>query len=254
MRLGLKQELYGRYTCVFEYRGTGRVEWNVYLNVAPILILPLIPPPPPLLESGLENPRCLQGSAAANLTEQWRHACEVLAYPPVAPSHHMWNWSNAENAITVIRSTLVQQSPQAMMVFDQLLRLAEDEQRDSRDCLGLLVPQNASVSVGKPTLFWCYAKNEIGVSGARWPQDYDAPELPSWAVWLLVLQALGMAVAATVAWCRCCHHSHRRRNLLDRVLRWVSSRLPPFASFTGDWGLVAVGLDDSGCGNASHRH
>lgn len=145
-------------------------------SVAPILTLPVIPPPPPLLESGLANPRCLQGSAAANLTEQWRHACEVLAYPPVAPSHHLWNWSNAENAIAVIRSTLVQQSSQAMMVFDQLLHLAEDERRGTSDCLGLLVPQNASASVDRPTIFWCYAKNEIGVSGARWPQDYAPPE------------------------------------------------------------------------------
>ena len=136
--------------------------------MAPILNLPTIPPPPPLLDSGLSDPQCERSTASANLTAQWRQACEVIAYPP---PHHVWNWSNPEVTVAVIRSTLGDRSYN----FDQLLRLVDEEEKNISGCSGLLVPQNAFSTPHGPTLFWCYAENEVGASGIRWPQDYEEP-------------------------------------------------------------------------------
>ncbi|CUT98636.1 Plasma membrane calcium-transporting ATPase 1 [Echinococcus multilocularis] len=135
----LKKESYGRYTCVLDYLGTGRVEWNVYLNEVGVSgSQPHGTVTPRLRGVGLPT----GGAVASRLKLEQR----------------------------------IQHSPRAVVALDLLLHLVEDEQREGSGCSSLLVPQNASALVDRSTPFWCYAKNEISVSGVRWPQDHDAPE------------------------------------------------------------------------------
>ncbi|KAM7541782.1 hypothetical protein Aperf_G00000016375 [Anoplocephala perfoliata] len=177
-----KLETYGKYTCIFAFEDVGQVEWDVYLKIAPILTLPLIPPPPPLLETGLTNPNCSQGQALANLTAQWRQACKiVVAYPPVPAYHHVWNWSNGETAIHAIRSAISPHlSERKVETLERIIQQAVAEQH-SRGCSDLLVRQNASISPSHqtPTLFWCYAENEIGKTVVRWPLQYQQSRVVS---------------------------------------------------------------------------
>lgn len=146
------------------------------ISVAPILTLPLSPPPPPLLETGLTNPNCSQNQALANLTAQWRQACRiVVAYPPVPAYHHVWNWSNGEAALYAIRSAISPHlTEEKVEALEQVIQQAAAEQY-SGGCSGLLVRQNASTfpSHHTPTLFWCYAENEVGKTVVRWPQQYQ---------------------------------------------------------------------------------
>lgn len=146
------------------------------ISVAPILTLPFIPPPPPLLETGLANPACFQDQASANLTALWHQACKiVVAYPPVSASDHAWNWSNAEAALSTIRSVIGPQlTEEKVEALERLYKQADKEQH-TPECSGLLVRQNTTtVSSQTPTLFWCYAENEVGKTVVRWPQDYHA--------------------------------------------------------------------------------
>ncbi|KAM3177463.1 hypothetical protein ACTXT7_004492 [Hymenolepis weldensis] len=177
------QDAYGEYSCIFTFKDVGQVEFNVYLKIAPILTLPLIPPPPPLLETGLANPACFQDQASANLTALWHQACKiVVAYPPVSASDHAWNWSNGEAALSTIRSvTGPQLTEEKIEALERLYKQADEEQH-KHECPGLLVRQNTATfsSHQTPTLFWCYAENEVGKTVVRWPQDYHASRLSKW--------------------------------------------------------------------------
>ncbi|VDD77697.1 unnamed protein product [Mesocestoides corti] len=235
-KLGLRspsynQSAYGRYTCIFEYKGAGLVKWDVYLNVAPILTLSSVPPPPPLLASALTDPRCTQRPEFHDLVQRWRQACRVvLAYPPVAPSNHFWNWSNAENAVAVIRNTAKRES--ANQPVDQ------SDVSSLGDCPGLVVRQNASVPVIGPTVFWCYAENEIGPSGIWWPHAHDSSGILSSMLWWLGFLAVQImcGVALMAWWFRLRRRRIYRLTLQEgRVLDAMDAR-----------SLVVVGPDDAG--------
>ncbi|VDN99406.1 unnamed protein product [Rodentolepis nana] len=170
------QDVYGKYACSFIYKDVGKIEFDVYLKTAPILFLPIIPPPPPLLETGLANQACSQSYASANLTALWHQACKiVVAYPPVPVSDHAWNWSNGGAALSTIRSaTDPQLTEWNLEALESLYKLAVKDQH-SHGCSGLLVQQNVTTSSHQATtLFWCYAENEIGKTFVRWPQEYHA--------------------------------------------------------------------------------
>ena len=80
--------------------------------------------------------------------------------------------------------------------------------------------------------------------------------MPTWVIWLLAMQAVGVAVAVMlIVWCCYCRNAqHRRRVLLSRVSRLVSSATSHryclkgifFESLRDDCSIIIVGHDDEG--------
>nr|CUU98899.1 hypothetical transcript [Hymenolepis microstoma] len=244
------QDVYGKYVCSFIFKDVGQIELDVYLKTAPILILPIIPPPPPLLETGLANPACSQNHASANLTALWHQACKiVVAYPPVSASDHAWNWSNGEATLSTIRlATDPQLIGEKLEVFESLYKQADGEQR-RRGCSGLLVQQNVTTSSSHQTtaFFWCYAENEVGKTFVRWPQEYHASNLSKWPTWLLVVQVMGAAfTASALIWCFCWRYPYRRCLMFERVSRWTSHHSFVPLSHQDDCRLIMVGPTEDG--------